>query len=231
MKYEVLQQQQVWGCAVLSKTSITIVDYGVGNILSVTRAFENFGIKVILASDGESLIKAERIILPGVGAFANAMKELKKLELVDALVDVAHKGTPVLGICLGMQLLLDESDEFGVTKGLGLIPGLVEPIANETTNFEPLKTPQIGWNKLVANKNESDWEGTFLKGYSSDDDVYFVHSFMAKPTNEKHRLANCIYGGHKVCAVVAKENITGCQFHPEKSGQVGLNLLQQFLMQ
>tara|TARA_B110000196_G_C21080342_1_gene632140 strand:- start:571 stop:1128 length:558 start_codon:yes stop_codon:yes gene_type:complete len=185
---------------------------------------------VVLTSNGEELLKADRVLLPGVGAFSNAMSELYKLDLVESIIEVAKRGTPLLGVCLGMQLLCDKSEEFGITKGLGLISGSVIRMPIENIDGEPLKIPQIGWNEL-KNKNRLSWNGTILQDFSAQDAVYFVHSFMAVPQNKRHQLAHCLYGGNEIVAVIQRDNIVGCQFHPEKSGDVGLRLLQKFLEQ
>lgn len=133
----------------MSKPGITVIDYGVGNLLSVQRGLEHCGAKVVLTSDPDTVLAAKRVVLPGVGAFANAMKALQERNLVSAIQALVKKGTPLLGICLGMQLLLDESEEFGVTKGLGLIPGRVVPVAPQATTGDTQKIPHIGWNGLV----------------------------------------------------------------------------------
>ena len=158
------------------------------------------------------------------------MQVLNELNLVPVIREVAARGTPFLGICLGMQLLLDESEEFGITAGLGLIPGNVRAIPGRSIAGEPLKIPHIGWNGLEA-VNGTHWDDTVLATNKVGDAAYFVHSFMACPTDDTHRVADCIYGGHRVAAVIGKDNVSGCQFHPEKSGEVGLNVLRQFLRQ
>jgi glutamine amidotransferase len=212
----------------MSKPKITVIDYGVGNLLSVQRGFEYCGAEVVLTSDPEAVVAAERVVLPGVGAFANAMRALEELGLLRAIQAVAEQRTPLLGICLGMQLLLEESEEFGFTKGLGLISGRVVPVPTATTNGEVQKVPHIGWNGLIPAKPRNDWGGTLLQDNRSSGATYFVHSFMAVPTNPQHRLADCLYGGHRIAAAIARDRITGCQFHPEKSGEVGLRILRRF---
>ena len=168
-------------------------------------------------------------VIPGVGAFANAMGELQRRGLDQVTRDVAARGTPLMGICLGMQLLFDESEEFGVTPGLGLIDGRVVAIPSRTENGEPQKVPHIGWNEILPFDVDSSWSGSILEDVSSGDAAYFVHSFMAKPTDDASRLADVRYGGAAVSAVVARANVSGCQFHPEKSGKVGLTVLRRFL--
>ena len=209
---------------------VTIIDYGVGNLLSVQRGFEHCGAKVVLTSDPEVILASQKIILPGVGAFPNAMEALKKLDLVPVIQELARLKKPLLAICLGMQLLMEESEEFGVTAGLGLIPGRVVAVPNKTIELNPQKIPYIGWGSLQPTDSESDWMGTLLQDNDPGDAAYFVHSFMAEPTDPKNRVAHSVYGGHRISAVIKKDQITGCQFHPEKSGEVGLRILQRFCL-
>lgn len=206
---------------------VVIVDYGVGNLLSVQRGLEQCGARTKLSSDPQEILAATRVVLPGVGAFGNAMTALHESGLAESLRSVAARGVPLLGICLGMQLLLDESDEFGLSQGLGIIPGRVVAIPGRTTIGEPQKIPHIGWNQLVA-AGDANWEGTVLEDLAPGDATYFVHSFQAVPTERAHRLADCIYGGHAISAVIRKDHVTGCQFHPEKSGKAGLKILARF---
>ena len=206
---------------------ITIIDYGVGNLLSVSRGLEHCGAKVNMSSDPDFILKSKKVILPGVGAFPNGMRALIELGLDRVIMEVVKNEVPLLGICLGMQLLLDESEEFGLTKGLGVIPGKVVPIPNNSVDGEIQKIPHIGWNSLV-NFGE-DWQNTILQETREGDAAYFVHSFMASPHKSENRIADVLYGGHKISAVIAKGNTTGCQFHPEKSGEVGLKILRNFV--
>lgn len=212
----------------MSKPKITVVDYGVGNLLSVQRAFEYCGSDVLLVSDPESILSAERVVLPGVGAFKNAMHALKDRGLVNPLKELAKKGTPLLGICLGMQLLFEESEEFGLTEGLGLIPGRVVRLPSNTVTGKVHKIPHIGWNGLSPTESHRSWGETILKDNLPGDATYYVHSFMSVPTSSEHRIADSFYGGHRIPAVVALNRITGCQFHPEKSGEVGLRIIRRF---
>jgi glutamine amidotransferase len=209
-------------------SNITIVDYGVGNLFSVRKALENCGANVVLSAEPDMLLKSDRLVLPGVGAFGRAISELQRLGLVEAIQKFAVSGKPLLGICLGMQLLFDDSEEFGLHAGLGLIPGRIVPIPRTSSSGDRLKIPHIGWASLNPSIPKNSWEGTVLSNIKPDDSVYFVHSFMAEPKNLSDRLANCLYGGHSIAAVVANRNIIGCQFHPEKSGKVGLSILQAF---
>jgi imidazole glycerol-phosphate synthase subunit HisH len=214
----------------MSRSDVTVIDYGVGNLLSVRRGLEHCGAKVTVTGDAEIILQASRVVLPGVGAFGKAMQALERLGLVDTIHELAHRQTPFLGICLGMQLLLDESEEFGITKGLGLIPGRVVSVPNLTQSGQIQKIPNIGWNSLQPSLLSGDWHGTLLQDTNAGDAVYFVHSFMALPHNLDDRIADYVYGGHRIAAVVARNQISGCQFHPEKSGEVGLKILQHFLL-
>jgi glutamine amidotransferase len=214
----------------MSLPEVIIIDYGAGNLLSVQRAFEHCGAKVNLTADPEMILRAERVVLPGVGAYTNAMNELKKNHLVDVILKAANKKIPLLGICLGMQLLFDESDEFVTTKGLGLISGRVTAIPQLTLLGEQLKIPHIGWSEIISSNYEEDWKQSLLTKNKSGDEVYFTHSYMVKPNNTEDIIANTYYGGVEIPAVIRKGNISGCQFHPEKSGQTGLKILEQFLL-
>ena len=211
----------------MNKPEVIVIDYGVGNLLSVQRGLEKCGAKVIVTSDRKIILDGNRVVIPGVGAFSNAMKALKDLELIEVLSELAKRKIPLLGICLGMQLLLDESEEFGVTKGLGLIPGRVIPVPNQTNMGEKQKIPHIGWSSL-QNSHSKSWSNTILQNNKPGDNAYFAHSFMAVPSNSNNLIAECNYGGIKIAAVIGKDQITGCQFHPEKSGEVGLEILRDF---
>ncbi len=208
---------------------VAIIDYGVGNLLSVSRALQHCGAHARVTSDPAAILAADRVVLPGVGAFANGMSALRADGLDGVVRCVAAAGTPLLGICLGMQMLMASSEEFGITDGLGLIPGRVVQIPGHTTNGEPHKIPHIGWNALVPPRGPETWQGGLLDGIAPGEAVYFVHSFMAQPDDPAHRLADCLYGGIAVSAAVQRGTVMGCQFHPEKSGEVGLRVLANFL--
>lgn len=205
---------------------VTVIDYGVGNLLSVQRGFEHCGARVTVTSDPQVILGADRLVLPGVGAFRDAMQELDVRGLPAVIRAYAASGKPLLGICLGMQMLLDESEEFGTTQGLGLIPGRVVPVPAQTTDGDAQKIPHIGWSALYPASDS--WSGTLLNEIQAGSAVYFVHSFMAQTRDATHRLADCVYGGHRIPAVIGSGNVFGCQFHPEKSGEVGLNVLRTF---
>ncbi len=208
---------------------VTVVDYGIGNLYSVTRALEVCGASVRLTSTHEHIEAADRVVLPGVGAFADGMKGLAQRGQTDPLKRFIGSGRPFLGICVGMQLLLDVGEEFGEHAGLGLIPGRVRPVPATGADGKPHRIPHIGWNALVPPAAGPGWGGTILQGLPPEPAVYFVHSFAPEPAHDEHRLADCLYDGQRLCAAVQVGNIHGSQFHPEKSGPTGLQILQNFL--
>jgi imidazole glycerol-phosphate synthase subunit HisH len=208
---------------------VVIVDYGMGNLLSVKRGLEAVGAQVSISSDGKDIIAAERLILPGVGAFGDGMNELRERALIEPIHEFVAQERPLLGICLGMQMLLERSDEFGEHMGLGCISGSVQRIPATENGVRVRKIPHIGWNGLKQNKAGASWNGTILQSVEQDQAFYFVHSHMAIPDNSNHLLAVCDYEGLDVSAVVGVNNVVGCQFHPEKSGPGGLAILKAFL--
>jgi len=210
-------------------TTVGLVDYGIGNLLSVARAFEHAGAAVKHVHTPDELRGCDRLILPGVGAFADGMKGLWSRDMVEPLGEYAKSGRPFLGICLGMQMLFDTSEEFGEHQGLGLIPGRVVAIPAVGIDRRPHKIPHIGWNPLVLPPERKSWEATPLQGVRYGDPAYFVHSFTAAPANEADRLADCHYNGVVISAMVARGNVFGAQFHPEKSGEMGLRIIRNFL--
>lgn len=213
----------------MSTPDVAVIDYGIGNLLSVRRGLERCGVVVAVSDDPAVILAAPRVVLPGVGAFGDGMEELTRRGLDEVVREVAQRRTPLLGICLGMQMLLDESEEFGATKGLGLIPGRVVAVPTHTQDGGTQKIPHIGWNALVLAEGRKDWKGTPLESDVPGESVYFVHSFMASPTDPAHRVADCLYGGVRISAAVGRDNIFGTQFHPEKSGETGLRVLRNFL--
>ena len=195
---------------------ISIVDYGIGNLRSVQKALEYIGLEGIITSDKESILNSQGIILPGVGAFPDAMDNLKAQGLDLILKEAKDANKPILGICLGMQLLFDESDEIRLCQGLGFIPGKIKKL------YGGVKIPHMGWNSLnIVNNNP------ILKGIKEEDYVYFVHSFYAEMGFKENLIAECSYG-IQVPAVVSRGNVYGTQFHPEKSGDVGIQILKNF---
>ncbi|PWH09975.1 imidazole glycerol phosphate synthase subunit HisH, partial [Bacteroidetes bacterium SCGC AAA795-G10] len=194
-----------------------------------SRGLHYVGANVESSVDPDSVCKAERIVLPGVGAFASGMEELQALGMDEAVKQVAQAGRPILGICLGMQMLLDTSNEHGKHAGLGLIPGVVVPIPTVDNDEFQRKVPHIGWNALKFPIHRRNWNHTCLDVASEGTYYYFVHSFMAVPDNSEHILAECLYQGIRVTGAINKENITGLQFHPERSGPSGLAILRRFV--
>jgi glutamine amidotransferase len=212
----------------MESPEITIIDYGLGNLLSVSRGFEHCGAKVKVTSDPKEITKSSRVVLPGVGAFPNAMALLEKHNLIEALKEYGKSGKPLLAICLGMQLLMDESEEFTLTDGLGLIPGRVVSIPSQDSLGKKTKVPHIGWSPLRPSNLEERWLGTLLENNDVGDSVYFVHSFQVLLEDPTHEIAYTKYGEHRISSVVSKDSIFGCQFHPEKSGLVGLKIMYRF---
>lgn len=198
---------------------IAIVDYGMGNLHSVSKAVERLGAQATVTADPQELALADAIILPGVGAFGDAMQALQATGLANVLKELAHAGKPLLGICLGMQLLFEQSEEHGEHAGLGLLSGRV-------VRFEPgaYKVPHMGWNELIWKQPEHELVRGLPEGH-----VYFVHSYHALAEEPSDVVAVCEYAGREVTAIVGRQNVYGMQFHPEKSGQLGMQLLQQFL--
>lgn len=199
---------------------IAIVDYGVGNLFSLQSSFKRIGADAIVTGDSSVIGRADRILLPGVGAFEDAARKLRETGLGDVVRDQAAKGKNILGICLGMQMLFDKSYEFGCHKGLGLIPGRVVDMTPEVA--PALKVPHIGWNPLHLTMPDH----PLFRHIKEGDCVYFVHTYYATDCDEAV-LATADYG-RTLTAAVAKDNVMGCQFHPEKSGSVGLGILRAF---
>jgi len=198
---------------------VAIVDYGVGNLFSLVSSFKAIGVDAVATKDKSVIESADRIVLPGVGAFGDAAEKLFSSGLKEVVIEQAKKGKPLLGICLGMQLLFERSYEYGVHQGLGLIKGEIRAISEVIP--KDYKIPHIGWNALKFTQKNS-----LFKYLKEGDHVYFVHSYYAANCSESV-IATAEYGAH-LTAAVAKDNVYGCQFHPEKSGQVGLKILKAF---
>lgn len=201
---------------------IAIIDYGVGNLHSLVKAFSNFDIKAIVAEEKELILRSDAIVLPGVGAFKAGMEGLKVRDLVPAIHKFADSGKPILGICLGAQLLLSEGLEFGKFKGLNIIPGKV-------IKFPKIKdkVPHIGWNEIYSAK--APWKKTILNSVKENSDTYFVHSYILQPKKKDNILALAKYGNYEFCAAIKHGSVYGCQFHPEKSGETGLKIIKNFI--
>ena len=204
---------------------IGVLDYGAGNLKNVCRALEHLGYKYSLVSTNADVHTVDKLIIPGVGAYKVAMDQLKKLDLIESIKDIAKEGTPVMGICLGMQLLFEKSSEFGITKGLGLLSGSINLIPSVGFYGHKLKVPHIGWNELVIDDKNCE----IINNVQTDDAVYFVHSYRAEGYQDSNLIAHCVYDGLILPAIVQENNIIGCQFHPEKSGELGLKILNNFL--
>ena len=201
---------------------IAIVDYKVGNLFSLVGSLKKLGLDCLVTGNKEDLKRADRIILPGVGAFKDALQRLKDSGMYDCLIEEAREGKPLLGICLGMQMLFEKSYEYGEHEGLGLIEGYVRPLKEvfEKKNIR-LKVPHMGWNDLAIKKKQP-----LFKYFGESSSVYFVHSYFAD-TDEQNIAATADYG-FEVTAAVSRKNIYGTQFHPEKSGEAGLKILKAF---
>jgi len=210
----------------MSGKAVTLVDYGIGNLFSVRRAFETQGATVKVTQNPEEVYNAEALVFPGVGAFKQGIDALNARGLFGAVREYCTRGRPFFGLCVGMQIMFTEGHEFETSQGLGLIKGTVDRIPSKDTDNRDLKVPHIGWNQLKANRS---WQGTCLNDTPENSFVYFVHSFAAYPDNPDDVLAYTEYGGNKITAVVARDHLMGCQFHPERSGAVGLRLISTFL--
>jgi len=203
---------------------LAVIDYSIGNSSSVANAFKSLGEEVIITGDKEKILAADHVVLPGVGAFSDSMKEIEERGLLDTIKQVIDNGTPFLGICVGFQLLFEESHEFGHYKGFGFFKGTVVPF-KERFDKEGLteKIPQIGWNSMKQQKQSFLFDGVEDESY-----VYFVHSFYVEGVEESITIATTDYG-FNYCSAIEKDNVVGVQFHPEKSQKIGLKLLKNFL--
>jgi glutamine amidotransferase len=206
---------------------IVVIDYGIGNVFSVCNALRAIGADVSLTRSSQDIRHADRLILPGVGAFARAMEALNGFSLSEAILEYVKTGKPFLGICIGMQVMMERSTEFGVHQGLGLFEGVVERIADTNPAGERIRVPHIGWSSL---RPETSLEDTPLAA-AGDGSVYFVHSFHCQPVDRSHVLATVDYDGLPVTAAIRRDNVVGVQFHPERSGLVGQRILNRFVLQ
>ncbi|MCC7045277.1 MAG: imidazole glycerol phosphate synthase subunit HisH [Alphaproteobacteria bacterium] len=213
----------------MNAAKVLLVDYGVGNLLSVSRALQACGGAVEQTGDPQRILAAARLVLPGVGAFGSCMDALARQGLVEPLRAYARSARTLLGICVGMQMLFETGEEFGRHEGLGLLPGTVGAISPLTEAGQRRKIPHIGWSALHPPGGQAAWEGGVLADTTPGQSVYFVHSFAAYPSRPEDVLAVTDYEGCRIAAVVGHERIVGCQFHPEKSGPVGLAMLRRFL--
>ena len=209
---------------------IIIINTGSSNILSLKRAVEEFNKNVIVSDDPQTILSANKIFFPGVGAFKKVMEYIEKKKLNETIERVKEKKIPLFGICLGLQLFFDESEEFGPAKGLSLIKGNVKNLPKNSKKNEKLKVPNMGWFKLILKKEfKSKTFYKFINSLNEKDFYYFVHSYFVKPNDTTSVVATYDFGGHQIPAIVSKDNLIGCQFHPEKSGKKGLELISNFL--
>ena len=207
---------------------VVIVDYQLGNLFSVQQACLHLGYDAVVTSDPSVLASADYAILPGVGAFGDAMDNMHSLDLVEPLKDFIASGKPFMGVCLGLQLLFTESEEFGSTKGMNLIEGIVKKFSPKNTEGGTLKVPQIAWNQIEESKSNQ-WYKTPLHTCQNGDYMYFVHSYYVQPNTTDVVLATTNYGGHEYCSAIIKDNIFACQFHPEKSSLDGINIYNNWI--
>ena len=202
---------------------IAIIDYGMGNLRSVQKGFEKVGCEAVVTADPKVLLEAERVVLPGVGAFRDCMRNLEHGGFVEPILKVIKEGKPFLGICLGLQLLFTESEEFGIHKGLDVIPGRVLRFPEGMMEAgEELKVPHMGWNQLDMKR-----PSPLFEGIDTGTNVYFVHSYYVKPDDESVVAATTSYG-IDFCASIRRDNVVAAQFHPEKSQEKGLQMLKNF---
>jgi len=209
---------------------VAIVDYGLGNLFSVKNACTHVGLEALITPSRKEIFQADAVVLPGVGAFGDAMAMLEKLDLVTVLQDIAASGKPFVGICLGMQLLMTESYEFGRHKGLGIIEGPVVRFEDPKEDDRILKVPQIGWNRIRKARPydiaDDLWKGTLLQGIADGEYMYFVHSYIVQPQNNSVSLSTSRYGHIEYCSSLHFRSVFACQFHPERSGLLGVKIYQ-----
>ena len=214
-----------------SNREVVIIDYGLGNLFSVNQAMTKIGLYPIISSNWEEIENADAIILPGVGAFKDAMENLQKLNLVQPIKNFINSGKPFFGICLGLQLLFSESEEFGNSSGLNIIEGKVVKFRNaknDVLNF--YKVPQISWNS-IKKPEELSWQKTPLFNINENENFYFVHSYYVVPTNADITLTTTEYAGVKYVSSIFYKNIFACQFHPEKSAEEGIKIYRNWARQ
>lgn len=210
----------------MSSKRVHVVDYGLGNLLSVGRALEAVGVEPVLTASPKEIEGADRVVLPGVGAFGAGMDGLRAIDMVDALKSFAFRERPLLGICLGMQMLLEKSEEFGLFDGLGLVPGRVRKLPEKDEDGNSLRVPHIGWSRTSvtpARVTDVTW------GVTKEHYFYFVHSFYADPSQSEDVALTIGFGGASVPVGIHRKNVLGVQFHLEKSGEAGLDLLRTFI--
>lgn len=212
----------------MEQKKVTIIDYNLGNLYSVRQACDVVGINAVVSSNVSHVENADALILPGVGAFIEAMTNLESLGLTNAILEAAAQKRPLFGICLGLQLLFSASEEFGAGKGLGLIPGMVKKFQSGDDRTHKMRVPQIGWNTISQVLIE--WGQTPLRGIKNQEHMYFVHSYFVSPENDDCILSKTVYDGTEYCSSVICENIFATQFHPEKSAEKGLSIYKNWAL-
>jgi imidazole glycerol-phosphate synthase subunit HisH len=207
-------------------SKIVIIDYQLGNLFSVRQALHNIGLEVVVSKDPEELKTADAAVLPGVGAFGDAMNNLRSQGLDEGIHEHIATGKPFMGVCLGLQLLFTESEEFGSSKGLDLLPGTVKKFKKEDGEHHKIRVPQIAWNEIY--KGSKGWEGTPLQSLDQNEHMYFVHSYYVESTDKECILSLTQYHDKVYTSSVLKDNIFACQFHPEKSAEKGLGIYRDW---
>lgn len=214
----------------MMSNKITLLDYGMCNLLNVARAFEHCGAEVTITEDASAALTADKLVVPGVGAFRDSILEIEARGFGDVIKRFVETGRSFLGICVGMQMLFEASEEFGDHPGLGVLTGSVKAVPKLTVDGAAQRIPHIGWNHLIESENGRSWHGSLLEPFEGKQPaVYFVHSFAAVSADPSVRLADTLYGGHRVCAAVQRDNVMATQFHPERSGEIGLDILRGFM--
>jgi len=207
-------------------THIAIIDYELGNVKSIINALEKVGANFVLTRNDSEILNSDGVILPGVGAFSHGVSKLKEYSLDKIIIQYAKQKKPLLGNCLGMQMLFTESEEFGTTQGLNLISGKIKKLKTLNSSFR--KLPHVSWNEILEPTYLA-WNNTIMEGLNSSSNMYFVHTYAAQPDNQEYVLSTTEYSNYKFCSSVKKENIYGCQFHPEKSATDGLLIMKNFV--